>query len=169
MDLTLVLSVGFDPLLLINRNLVLAIRGVHRGPSLLTQSGSGLLQDFRLRPCDPLPIHSNKGQGPPDLLDSSLRLAYTVISVADNPSDRDGFADAAVCRDPEVLLMGLSGALDQAANAAASTPASGRKHDVPVLPPKVFAHAQSENPSKSSAGHERQLKTMLDVRSLYCM
>jgi CheY-like chemotaxis protein len=169
MEITLVLSVGLDPELLGSRNVVLQSVGytVVRAYSLNAAMDCFQTFDFdAILLCQSIPANEK------DRLTSWIRATGSripVVSVSSNLRQGDPFADATVDSDPEILLKGMSEVLTKAANRATWTPSSCHKKDAVVLPPNVFAAAQSKKTPKSNVDNELRKKVANDVRSLYCM
>ncbi len=167
MELTLVLSVGLDPELLINRNLALQSAGytVIRAFSLNAAMDCFKTLDFDLvLLCQSIPPKDK------DRLTSWIRASGSripVVSVSEKLYERDSFADATVYSDPEVLLLGVKEALVKAARPAAWMATSSHKIAAGVLAPKELAVAQGKKPPPSSTATINGRRQISIARSLH--
>ena len=151
MELTLVLSVGLDAVLVNTRNLVLQSAGytVVRAYSLIAALDCFKTFDFDLvLLCQSLPASEK------DRLTSWIRATGSripVISVSEKHSQRDAFADASVESDPEALLACISEALVKAVKPAACAATYSDRLAVSAMPAK--------NSSQLSASYKQRTKT----------
>lgn len=157
MALTLVLSVGLDPELLITRNLVLQSAGYTVVAAFSPREAVDRLRegDFDLvLLCQSIPTKDK------DHLVLWLRAfgsRIPVISISGFLYQRDAFADATVVSDPNVLLMAIREVLIIAAAPAVRTPASCEK-GAGVLPQKEMPAAPGKKPPKPSAANGQRTK-----------
>ncbi len=155
MELTLVLSVGQDPEILISRNLALQSAGytVVRAFSLKAAAECFQTLDF-----DFVLLCQTISKKDKERLTSLIRASGSripVISVSDKLWERDAFADATVYNRPEVMLLGIREALGKEAKTAARQATGFRKKDAGGLPPKAVSAAQAKRPPQSSTAMNR--------------
>jgi hypothetical protein len=72
-----------------------------------------------------VPFRSQKRQGPLDQLDSSVWIAYSIVSIAGSLGECDAFANATLEDGPNNFLAGIRDVLVKAEKTPAWTTKSG--------------------------------------------